>query len=134
MWNRSCEELTFKIIGCAMNVHTALGPGLLESAYGTCLHHDLQEAKLSVRREVPLPICYKGVVLEVGYRLDRVVEDLVVIELKCVDVLAPIHKAQLISYRKLGEYPAGLLINFNTEHLSDGVHRLYPPNSKRRNV
>ena len=130
MWDRSCEELTYKIIGCAMKVHTALGPGLLESAYVACLQHDLKEANLLVQREVPLPIRYNGVELEIGYRLDLVVEGLVVVECKSVEALAPIHKAQLISYLKLGGYAAGLLINFNIEHLSDGVNRLYPPKSK----
>ena len=122
-----CEELTHKIIGCAMKVHSALGPGLLESAYDACLEHDLGRAGLRFQRQVPLRICYDGVVLEAGYRLDLVVEDQIVLELKSVESVLPIHKAQLISYLKLGSYPVGLLINFNIEHLRDGIHRLYRP-------
>jgi len=121
------EDLTHRIIGCAMKVHSALGPGLLESAYGACLEHDLHQAGLRFQRQVPLQIRYDEVILEAGYRLDLVVEHQVVLELKSVETVLPIHKAQLISYLKLGAYPVGLLINFNIEHLRDGIHRLYSP-------
>jgi GxxExxY protein len=122
-----CEELTHRIIGCALKVHSALGPGLLESAYGVCLEHDLRQAGLRFGRQVPLRIRYDDVVLDAGYRLDLVVEDQVVLELKSVEGVLPVHKAQVISYLKLGAYLVGLLINFNVEHLRDGIHRLYPP-------
>jgi GxxExxY protein len=121
------DELTHKIIGCAMKVHTALGPGLLESAYAACLEYELKKAGLTVHREVPFKICYDEQILEVGYRLDMVVESRVVVENKSVETVLPIYKAQLISYLKLAGYPVGLLINFNVVHLRDGIHRLYPP-------
>src|SRR5436305_4169182 len=106
-------ELTGRVIGCAMRVHSALGPGLLESAYRLCLIHDLKASGLETKTEVLLPVIYGGVRLDAGYRVDILVEQTVVLELKAVDELAPIHKAQLISYLKLGGFPVGLLINFN---------------------
>ena len=111
------SELTGRIIGCAMRVHSVLGPGLLESAYRICLIHDLKVSGLETKTEVPLPVVYGGVRLDAGYRLDVLVENTVVLELKAVEELAPIHKAQLISYLKLGGFPVGLLINFNVVHL-----------------
>ena len=119
-------ELTGRIIGCAMRVHSALGPGLLESAYRICLIHDLKASGLETKTEVRLPVVYGGVRLDAGYRLDVLVENTVVVELKAVEELAPIHKAQLISYLKLGGFPVGLLINSNTVHLRDGIKRVYP--------
>jgi len=124
------SELTGRIIGCAMRVHSALGPGLLESAYRVCLTHDLKVSGLETKTEVPLPVIYGGVRLDAGYRLDVLVEDTVVLELKAVEELAPIHKAQLISYLKLGGFPVGLLINFNVVHLRDGIKRVYPQRSR----
>jgi GxxExxY protein len=121
------DELTYLINGCAMRVHTTLGPGLLESAYRACLKYELEQKGLLVECEGDLPIRYGAVELDIGYRLDLVVERRVVLELKAVESLAPIHKAQLISYLKLGGYATGLLINFHVEHLRDGIHRLYPP-------
>ena len=121
------DELTYLINGCAMRVHTTLGPGLLESAYRACLKYELEQKGLLVEHEIGMPIRYGAVELDIGYRLDLVVERRVVLELKAAESLAPIHKAQLISYLKLGRYATGLLINFHVEHLRDGIHRLYPP-------
>jgi GxxExxY protein len=123
------SELTGRIIGCAMRVHSVLGPGLLESAYRVCLIHALKVSGLETKTEVPLPVVYGGVRLDAGYRLDVVVENTVVLELKAVEELAPIHKAQLISYLKLGGFPVGLLINFNVIHLREGIKRVYPQGS-----
>jgi GxxExxY protein len=123
------EHLTQKIIGCAMKVHSVLGPGLLESAYAACLEYELKRAGLSCQREVPISIQYEELFIEIGYRADFLVESKVVLELKSVDNLVPVYKAKLISYLKLGKFPVGLLINFNVEHLRDGIHRLYPPRS-----
>jgi GxxExxY protein len=110
-----------------MKVHSVLGPGLLESAYAACLEYELKKAGLATRREVPFNICYDEHVIELGYRLDTLVESTVVVENKSVEAVAPIYKAQLISYLKLAGYPVGLLINFNVVHLRDGIHRLFPP-------
>ena len=118
-------DLTEKIIGAAMRVHTVLGPGLLESAYEACLVHELLKAGLSARSQVELPVIYDGLNLDIGYRIDVLVEDLVIIELKAVDTVLPIHKAQLISYLKLSGKEVGLLINFNVLHLRDGIDRLH---------
>ncbi|MBI1283620.1 MAG: GxxExxY protein [Thiobacillus sp.] len=113
-----------RIIGAALKVHTALGPGLLESAYEACLAHELSKAGLHTARQVALPLRYDGVELDCAYRLDLVVESLIVVELKSVEKLLPIHSAQLIAYLKMGQYPLGYLLNFNTLHLRDGVKRL----------
>ncbi len=118
-------DLTEKIIAAAMRVHTALVPGLLESAYEACLVHELLKTGLSARSQVELPIIYDGITLDIGYRTDILVEELVIIELKAVDKILPIHKAQLISYLKLSGKDVGLLINFNVEHLRDGIDRLH---------
>ena len=121
------QDLTDQIIKAAMRVHTALGPGLLESAYEACLVHELIKGGLAVRNQVELPVTYDGVRLDVGYRLDLIVEDLVIIELKAVDMVLPIHKAQIISYLKLSGKNVGLLINFNVLHLRDGIDRFLRP-------
>jgi GxxExxY protein len=134
-WNRGSdgmseagyEQPTRQIIGCAMKVHSVLGPGLLESAHGVCLEYELNKAGLTCQRELPISIHYEELCIEIGYRIDFLVESKVVLELKSVDNVIPVHKAKLISYVKLGHYPVGLLINFNVEHLRDGIHRLYPP-------
>lgn len=107
-----------------MAVHTALGPGLLESAYQAALAFELRSRDFVVQTELPLPVTYRDVVLEVGDRLDLLVEDEVVIEIKSVDSLAPIHQAQLLSYLRLSGKRLGLLINFNVTHLRDGIKRL----------
>jgi GxxExxY protein len=118
------DLLTEKIIGCAIEVHRGLGPGLLESAYEECLCFELEQARLNHEKEVPLPIVYKAVKLDCGYRMDIVVEERVVIELKTVDRLMPIHEAQLLTYLKLSRIKTGLLLNFNSATLKDGLRRL----------
>jgi GxxExxY protein len=118
------DPLTEKIIGSAIEVHRALGPGLMESAYEECLSWELQQAKLAVQRQVPLPVVYKEVRLEIGYRLDLVVEKQVVIELKTVERLLPIHEAQLLTYLKLSKLRTGLLLNFNSAVLKSGIKRM----------
>lgn len=117
------NQLTGEIVDAAMKVHSALGPGLLESAYAACLRHELTKRGLRVTSEVPVPVLYDGIRLDAGYKLDLLVEDTVIIELKAVEALAPIHQAQIISYLKLAGKPIGLLINFHSLHLKDGIKR-----------
>ena len=112
------------VIGCAIEVHKHLGPGLLESSYEGCLLKELQLRGVDVLRQVELPISYKGLDLGVGYRLDIIVPGALIIELKAVDKLAPIHTAQLLTYLKLSGIKTGLLINFNTARLVDGIKRV----------
>ena len=121
--NLSKNEISGAVVDAAMKIHSALGPGLLESAYAACLKHELIKRGLNVACEVPLPVVYDGVKLDAGYRLDLVVEDTVVVELKAIEALAPIHQAQIISYLKLSGKPIGLLINFHSLHLKDGIKR-----------
>ena len=121
---RSENQLTEKIIGCAIEVHKALGPGLLESAYEECLCYELAQQGFFVSRQVPLPVVYKGIKLDCGYRIDVLVNDLVIIELKTVERILPIHEAQLLTYLKLYHRPLGLLMNFNMPALKDGIKRL----------
>jgi GxxExxY protein len=116
--------LTEMIIGAAIEVHRQLGPGLLESAYEQCLCHELTLRSLNFQRQVPLPVSYKGILLDCGYRIDILVESLVVVELKTVDELHPIHEAQLLTYLKLLKAPVGLLINFQVPLLKDGLKRI----------
>ena len=111
------NQLTKEIIGAAIEVHRTLGPGLLESAYETCLSFELAESGLNVKRQKPLPVIYKGNRLEAGYRLDLLVEDRVIVEAKAVDQLAPVHQAQLLSYLKLSGCKVGLLINYDVQVL-----------------
>ena len=118
------NQISERIIGCAIKVHKALGPGLLESTYEVCLIHELQKAGLKVQSQVALPIIYDGIKLDAGYRIDLLVEDAVIIELKAIDSLLPIHEAQVISYLKLSGKKLGLLINFNVKLLVNGVKRL----------
>ena len=118
------KELTEKIIGAAIEVHKAVGPGLLESAYEQCLAREMDLRGLKFERQVALPVAYKGVRLDCGYRLDFVVENAVVLELKAVDALHPIHEAQVLTYLRLGGWTVGLLINFNVPFLRDGVKRI----------
>jgi len=120
---RTANEVTHDIITAAMKVHSALGPGLLESAYEACLQHELHKAGIHSEVQVPLPVVYEGVKLEVGYRIDLLVENLVVVELKSIDAIAAIHQAQILSYLKLSGKSIGLLINFNVVHLKDGIKR-----------
>ena len=114
------EGLTEQIIGAAIEVHRALGPGLLESAYEECLCHELNLQNLSFQRQVPLPMEYKGVHLDCGYRVDVVVEDKVVLELKCVEHIVPVHEAQLLTYLKLTGKRVGLILNFHVSTLVRG--------------
>ncbi len=118
------NELTQAIIGAAIEVHRAIGHGLLESAYEECLCKELTLQKISFERQRPLPLEYKGVKLECGYRLDLLVEDTVVLEVKAVDAIISIHEAQLLTYMKLGGWKVGLLINFNVPVLKQGIKRL----------
>ena len=117
------NEISGAIVDAAMKVHSALGPGLLESAYAACLRHELIKRGLKMISEVPVPVVYDGIKLDAGYKLDLLVEDTVVVELKAIEDLAPIHQAQIISYLKLTGKPIGLLINFHTLHLKDGIKR-----------
>lgn len=107
-----------------MRVHSALGPGLLESVYEACLEHELTRSGLSVQRQVPLPVIYGDLRLEAAYRLDLLVENLVVIEIKSVEHVLPVHKAQLLSYLRLGNFRLGYVFNFNVVHLRDGISRI----------
>jgi GxxExxY protein len=116
-------ELSSRIVRCAMNVHTNLGPGLLESAYEECLCHELTKAKIGFRRQVPWPLEYQGVRLDCGFRLDLVVDDKVVIEAKAVDQLTAVHDAQVLTYLKVTGLALGILINFNVVHLRNGIRR-----------
>jgi len=115
--------VTEAIIGAAICVHRELGPGLLESAYEACLAHELTERRLKFERQKVLPVIYRGVELDCGYRIDLLVEDQVVVELKALETLEPIHEAQLLSYLKLSKCKVGLLINFNVKVLKDGIRR-----------
>ena len=119
----SVQEISHSVITAAMRVHSELGPGLLESAYTACLQHELKKAGVKSDAQVGLPVVYDGVKLDLGYRIDLLVEDLVIVELKSVDAIAPVHQAQIISYLKLSGRSLGLLINFNVAHLKDGIRR-----------
>jgi GxxExxY protein len=121
---REYDSLTHEIIGAAIEVHRGLGPGLLESAYEACLAYELRLRGLKVKSQQPLPVFYKDVMLDCGYRLDLVVEDQVIVEIKSVRELAAIHEAQLLSYLKLSDCHKGLLINFNVKLLKDGIKRI----------
>ena len=118
------DELTGEIIKCAMKVHTALGPGLLESAYQECLYFELRKAGMLVEKEKALPLIYEDVKLDCGYRIDLIVEGKIVIEIKSVEALADIHLAQVLTYLKLTDNRFGLLINFNVVRLKDGIKRV----------
>ena len=117
------DKLTREIIGAAIEVHKALGPGLLESAYQECLFYELKTLGFSVSREIAMPIIYKDIKLDHGYRIDLLVENKVVLELKTVDCFSDVHTAQILTYMKLGNYPLGLLINFHTKLLKNGIKR-----------
>jgi GxxExxY protein len=118
------EEIGHAVIGAAMKVHTVVGPGLLESAYETCLMYELEKRSLRVRSQVSIPIRYEELTIENGYRIDLLVGELVVVELKAVPVILPVHRGQLLSYLRLGRYKLGLLLNFNVAHMRDGIVRL----------
>jgi len=117
------EDITKVIIGCAIDVHKELGPGLLESAYEECLYYELQKAGLKVEKQKAIPVVYKEIKLDCGYRADLIVEDKIVIELKTVDEFNPVHEAQILTYLKFADKKLGLLINFNVLRLKDGIKR-----------
>jgi len=118
------NEISEKIIGCAIEVHKSLGPGLLESAYLECLYYEIQKAGLFVEKQKPLPLVYKEVKLDAGYRLDLIVESKVIIEVKSVEALNDVHTAQVLTYLKLSGCKLGLLMNFNVIRLVEGLKRL----------
>src|SRR5205807_10023684 len=120
----SADDVSHGIIKAAMKVHSVLGPGLLENAYQACLAHELRKARFKVETEVGLPVIYDGIKLELGYRIDLVVNDLVIVELKCVEEVSRLHQAQLLSYMKLSNKNLGLMVNFNVLHLKDGIKRM----------
>ena len=117
------SELTSKVIGCAIEVHKVLGPGLLESAYEECLAYELQKAGLNIERQKALPVVYKDIKLDCGYRIDILVENAVVLELKSIDAVSPVHEAQILTYLKFSEKEIGLLINFNVTLLKNGLKK-----------
>ena len=117
------NEISRNVIGCAIKVHKKLGPGLLESTYQKCLVYELQKRNLKVINEIKLPITYGEISIDYAYRIDILVEDKVVIELKSVQLITDVHKAQILTYLKLGKFKLGLLINFNVKKLINGVHR-----------
>lgn len=118
------NEVANKIIGCAIEVHKALGPGLLENAYQECLFYKLQKEGLMVQKEKPMPLIFEEIKLECGYRIDILVENMVVVEIKSVESLNEVHLAQILTYVKLGNYKLGLLINFNVDLLKQGIKRV----------
>jgi len=117
------NQITEKVIACAIEVHKRLGPGLLESAYEECLSYELMSAGLAIERQVPVPVVYKEIKLECGYRIDILVERTVLIELKAIEAFAPVHEAQILTYMKFAKKSIGLLINFNVTLLKDGIKR-----------
>ncbi len=118
------NEIGEALIGCAMSVHSGLGPGLLESAYESCLAYELSKKDIPFRRQVILPVHYDGAEIDSGYRLDLLLNEIVVIEIKAVEKIIDLHRAQLITYLKLGNFKLGYLLNFNTLHMRDGIVRL----------
>jgi GxxExxY protein len=124
MTTNELNALSHRIIGCAMRVHAELGPGLLESAYEACLVYELQCEGLAVQRQLYLPLRYKGIEIDCGYRIDLIVEDAIIVELKTVSAILPVHSAQLLTYLRLTNRQLGLLINFNVALLREGVRRL----------
>jgi GxxExxY protein len=118
------EPLSYAVIGAAIEVHRCLGPGLLESAYENCLCHELALREISFLNQHPLPLVYKGLALEHGYRVDILLPNQLIVEIKAVDILAPVHEAQLLTYLKLSGIRTGLLLNFNVPVLKDGIKRM----------
>jgi GxxExxY protein len=118
------NETSQIVIGAAMNVHSALGAGILESAYEACLFHELTKVRLHCERQVTLPLIYDGVQLATAYRIDFIVERCLVLELKCVEKVLPVHRAQLLSDLGLSGHELGLLLNFNVPHMRQGIHRI----------
>lgn len=118
------EAISRQVVDSAIKVHTALGCGLLESVYEVCLAHELAMRGLCVRKQVAMPVHFNGVTLDAGYRLDLLIDEKVVVEIKAVERMVPLYAAQLLTYLKLGGYKLGLLLNFNTIHLRDGIRRV----------
>ena len=118
------NDLTYEIIGCAYTVHSELGPGMLESTYEVCLEYELLKRGLSVKTQKDLPVVYKTIRLNAGYRIDMLVNDQVILELKAVSMIMPVNKAQLMTYLKLSNKKVGLLLNFNVEDMKKGIHRI----------
>lgn len=118
------NELSYEIIGCVYKVHSELGPGLLESTYEICLEYELLKVGLRVDRQKMLPVVYNDIKLDAGYRIDLLVNELIILELKSVDEIAPIHKAQLMTYLKLSGLKLGLLLNFNVQDMKKGISRI----------
>ena len=118
------EKLSSDIIKCALEVHSVLGPGLLENAYKECLYYKLTKAGIFVEKEKPMPLAFEGIELDCGYRIDLLVENEIVLELKSVKKIEDIHLAQILTYMKLGKFKTGLIINFNTQLLKDGIKRV----------
>src|SRR5215471_6361043 len=118
------EQIGHTIIGAAIKIHSVVGPGLLESAYQACLSYELRKFPLDVRQQVVVPIRYEEMVIDKGYRIDLVVEDLVAVELKVVEVILPVYRGQLLSYLRLGRFKLGYLLNFNVAHMRDGIVRM----------
>ena len=118
------EELGRAIIGAAIKIHSVVGPGLLESAYETCIVYELERQGISVRRQVLVPIRYEGMAIDNGYRIDLLVGDRVVVELKAVEAILPVHRAQLLSYLRLGSFKLGYLLNFHVPHMRNGILRM----------
>ena len=118
------NQICTKTIGAAIRIHKALGPGLLERAYKECLYHELSEIGLHVEKEKPMPLVFENVRLDIGYRLDLLVNDIVVVEIKSVQAIQPVHQAQLLTYLKLGDYELGLLLNFNVALMKNGIQRM----------
>ena len=118
------NEVGTQIVGAAIAVHSALGPGLLESAYELCLTHELSRRHLHVKNQICIPIRYQTITIENGYRIDLLVNDAVVVELKAIEMVLPVHRAQLLSYLRLGYYKLGYLLNFNVAHMRNGITRI----------
>ncbi len=118
------NRITGQIISSAIKIHSLIGPGVLEGVYRQCLEYELKKAGLTVRSEVALPVIYEGVCLESGYRIDLLVENCIIVELKCVESILPIHKTQLLTYLRLAKMRMGLLLNFNVVHLRNGINRI----------
>lgn len=118
------DELSNRVIGCALEVHRNLGPGLLESTYEQCLAHELRINNIPFTLQYPLPVTYKGIRLDCGYRVDLLVDNSIIVELKSIDKILPIHEAQLLTYMKLSDISIGLLMNFNVKYIKDGIKRM----------
>ena len=118
------NEISYKVIGVALQLHSSLGPGLLESAYEEALSYDLVKVGFDVQRQLPMPMVYKEIKMDIGYRIDLMIEHKVIIELKSIEKLAPVHFSQTLTYLKLAGLKLALLMNFNTRYLKDGIHRI----------